>query len=476
MISEMQKIHPNILVIGDLMIDNYLWGETNRISPEAPVQIVNVERETKVLGGAGNVAHNLKTLGANVEVLSVIGGCEISEQLQHLLREVGINSNNLVVQNDRITSKKTRIISSHQQVIRYDIESAEDISIHSEKLLIDKFKSILKNFDLVILSDYGKGVLTEYITQEVINTANSNKIKVIVDPKGSDYSKYKSAHLLTPNKIEASEATGINISDEKSLINALTNLKENYELNCALITLSEEGIAIYDDKFSSYPTLAKEVFDVTGAGDTVIAALGYALAANLDISEAVIFANLAAGIVVGKIGSATTSFEEIANYELSLNLPLSEQKIVSSNQLMPILDEYKKNNKQIVFTNGCFDILHAGHVRYLENAKKLGDILIVGINSDDSVKRLKGKSRPINSLDDRSLIIASLSSVDYVVSFEEDTPLNLIKSIVPDILVKGGDYKDKDVIGSNIAKKLVIIDFIEGKSTSNTIMKILEND
>jgi len=243
-----------------------------------------------------------------------------------------------------------------------------------------------------------------------------------------------------------------------------------------LITLSEEGIAIYDDKFSSYPTLAKEVFDVTGAGDTVIAALGYALAANLDISEAVIFANLAAGIVVGKIGSATTSFEEIANYELSLHSPLSEQKIVSLNQLMPILDEYKKNNKQIVFTNGCFDILHVGHVKYLENAKKLGDILIVGINSDDSVKRLKGKSRPINSLDDRSLIIASLSSVDYVVSFEEDTPLNLIKSITPDILVKGGDYKGKSVIGSNIAKKLVIIDFIEGKSTSNTIMKIIEND
>jgi len=314
MLNSIQKIHPKILVIGDLMIDKYLWGDCTRVSPEAPVQIINVKRETKVLGGAGNVAHNLVTLGANVEVLSIIGGCDISNELRRLFKDINLSADYLIEQKDRVTSKKTRIVSAQQQVIRYDIESNEDINKISEKKLIDIYKSAISEFDLVILSDYGKGVITNYVAKEVIKVANSYSIKVIVDPKGYDYSKYTSAYLLTPNKKEASEATGINISDRKSLKDALIHLKDFCKLHTSLITLSEDGIAIFDEQFRSHPTVAREVFDVTGAGDTVIAALGYALAAKEDIDSAVVLANLAAGVVVGKIGSATTSFKEIINY------------------------------------------------------------------------------------------------------------------------------------------------------------------
>jgi len=476
MIDSIQKVKPKILVIGDLMIDKYLWGDCNRISPEAPVQIINVKKETKVLGGAGNVAHNLKTLDANVEVLSVIGGCEISKELKSLFADINLKTDYLIEQKDRVTSKKTRIISSHQQVIRYDIESQEDISSSSEEELLKIYQTILDEFDIVILSDYGKGVLTESITRQIIDIANLKNIKVIVDPKGSDYSKYTSAYLLTPNKKEASEATGIAIQDEGSLKLALKILKDFCNLSISLITLSEDGIAIFDNEFKSHPTFAREVFDVTGAGDTVIASLGYALAAGKDIDSAIFFANLAAGVVVGKIGSATTSFEEIIRYESSLRISDCDESIRSLEDISGVINSLKKTNKKIIFTNGCFDILHVGHVKYLEKAKKLGDILIVGINSDNSVKKLKGDKRPINNLYDRSCVLASLNSVDFVIPFEEETPIKLIEAIVPDILVKGGDYKGKQVIGEDIVKELVLIDFIEGKSTSKTILKIQEND
>ena len=290
MLNSIQNLHPKILVIGDLMIDKYLWGDCNRVSPEAPVQIINVKKETKVLGGAGNVAHNLVTLGSHVEVLSIIGGCKISNELKKLFKDINLNTSHLIEQKDRVTSKKTRIISAQQQVIRYDIETNENINKASEVKLIETFKSIINNFQLVIISDYGKGVVTNYVAQEIIKVSNSKNIKVIVDPKGYDYSKYTSAFLLTPNKKEACEATGINISDEKSLKDALIYLKNFCKLKTSLITLSEEGIALFDEKFRSHPTLAREVFDVTGAGDTVIASLGYALAAKQDIDSAVIFA------------------------------------------------------------------------------------------------------------------------------------------------------------------------------------------
>jgi D-alpha,beta-D-heptose 7-phosphate 1-kinase (EC 2.7.1.-)/D-beta-D-heptose 1-phosphate adenylyltransferase (EC 2.7.7.-) len=261
---------PKILVIGDLMIDHYLWGSCERISPEAPVQVINVDNESTVLGGSGNVINNLKALGAQVDVISVIGGCETSDELKILLNDINVNSKYLITQKDRITSKKSRIIAAQQQVVRYDRESTDEISTKSQTTILNTFKKIITNYDAVLLSDYGKGVLTADLTQSLITIANNNNKKVLIDPKGLDYSKYKGAYLLTPNKKEASEATQINIHDGATLTQAITQLKTNCDLDVSLITLSEQGVAIFDDTLRTHPTVAREVFDVTGAGDTVL--------------------------------------------------------------------------------------------------------------------------------------------------------------------------------------------------------------
>jgi len=306
---------PKILVIGDLMIDHYFWGSCERISPEAPVPVINVNSESVVLGGAGNVINNLYSLGAVVDIISVIGGCETSKELKDLLSIINVDTQYLVTQENRITSKKTRVISAQQQVIRYDRESTEEISKKSQVSILDSFKRIVNNYDVILLSDYGKGLLTFDLTQSLIKVANKNQKKILIDPKGHDYSKYKGAYLLTPNKKEACEATLVNIEDNHSLTQALKILKEKCDLTLSLITLSEEGIAIYDQELRVHPTVTREVFDVTGAGDTVLASLGFSLAHNNEIDEAIKFANLASGVVVGKIGSATASLNEIIEYE-----------------------------------------------------------------------------------------------------------------------------------------------------------------
>ena len=469
---DLQVKSPKLLVIGDLMIDHYLWGSCERISPEAPVQVVNVKSESAVLGGAGNVINNLNALGAQVDVISVIGGCEISDELKTLLSNINVNSQYLITQKDRITSKKSRIIAAQQQVVRYDRESTDEINSESQKQILDTFNSIITDYDGVLLSDYGKGVLTSGLTQSLISIANKNNKKVLVDPKGLDYSKYKGAYLLTPNKKEASEATQINIKNDESLAQAITQLKTECDLDVSLITLSEQGVAIYDDRLRTHPTVAREVFDVTGAGDTVLASLGFALACGYEIDDAVEFSNLAAGVVVGKIGSATASLNEIIEYESSLNKSSSDAHIKTLNEITVLSKDLKARDKKIIFTNGCFDILHAGHVRYLETAKSYGDVLILGLNSDRSVTALKGEGRPINTQLDRAYILAALEAVDYVVVFDDDTPYDLIKAIKPHILVKGGDYEGKQVVGQDIADELKLVQFVDGKSTTKTIEKI----
>jgi len=471
MLDKIQKIKPNILVIGDLIIDKYLWGKCERISPEAPVQIIDIQNDTSVLGGAGNVVNNLNSLGANVSIMSVVGDCKISKELKEMILDMGISTEFLITEPKRISSKKTRVISSQQQVIRFDLESKKKISENSEKKLLELFKSSLSSFQLVILSDYGKGLLTKNITQKIIQISKKKNIKVIVDPKGNDFTKYNSSYLLTPNKKEASLATGINITDKDSLDKALLKLKKDCNLDISMITLSEDGIAILDKHSRIHPTFAKEVYDVTGAGDTVIASLGYAIAIGIGIDEAVKFANLAAGVVVSKIGSATTTFEEIRDYQLDINTDNFSQKFKTIDQIMSIVGYIRKQGKKIVFTNGCFDILHSGHVNYLEQTKKLADILIVGLNSDNSVSRLKGESRPINTIHDRANILSALQVVNYVVEFDEDTPKDLIAKIRPDYLAKGSDYKNKSVAGEEYSE-LVLIDYTDNKSTSNIIDKI----
>ena len=467
---------PNILVIGDLMIDHYLWGSCDRISPEAPVQVVNVKKESSVLGGAGNVINNLVALGSVVDVISVVGNDSVANELKSLLEKIDVPTSNLVVENNRKTSKKSRLIASQQQVLRYDMESIDDINENSHKQIIQTLEKNIDKYSSIILSDYGKGVLTTNLTKEIIKIANKNNIKVLVDPKGKDYSKYKGSYTLTPNKKEAMEATNIDIKDESSLIEALKSLKTQCELEVSLITLSEQGIAIFDDELTIKPTVAREVYDVTGAGDTVIASIAFALGNNLDIKDAIYFANLAAGVVVGKIGSATTTLDEIYEYEYSLHKSNSTSHIKTFDEIKTLASKLHSQGKKIVFTNGCFDILHVGHVKYLEVAKSYGDVLILGLNADSSVRKLKGPTRPINTQDDRAYILASLESVDYVVIFEEETPYELIKLIKPHVLVKGGDYEGKEVVGQDIADELKLVQFVDGKSTTNTIKRIQENE
>ncbi len=467
---------PNILVIGDLMIDHYLWGTCDRISPEAPVQVVNVKKESSVLGGAGNVINNLFALGANVDVISVVGDDLVANELKDLFDKINVSRDGLIVEKNRKTSKKSRLIASQQQVLRYDMESIDDISSQSSDKILNKLKEDIKKYDSIILSDYGKGVLTSSLTKEIIKLANENKVKVLADPKGKDYSKYKGAYTLTPNKKEAIEATNIDIKDEESLIIALKSLQDTCELELALITLSEQGIAVFDDNLRVKPTVAREVYDVTGAGDTVIASIAFALGNNLDIDESIAFANLAAGVVVGKLGSATATLDEIYEYESSLHKSNSSSHIKTFKEIEKLAIKFHELGKKIVFTNGCFDILHAGHVKYLEEAKSYGDILILGLNADSSVRKLKGPTRPINNQDDRAYILASLESVDYVVIFEEETPYELIKLIKPHVLVKGGDYEGKDVVGQDIANELKLVQFVDGKSTTNTIKRIQDNE
>lgn len=455
-----------ILVIGDLMIDRYLWGNCERISPEAPVQIVDIKNENFRLGGCGNVIANLKALDVEVGVLSVIGDDLVGENIIDLLKNLNVCIEKIICEKNRKSGQKTRLMALHQQVIRFDKESKDEINITSQNEIISHFKKIICKYDGVLLSDYAKGVLSPNLCQNVIKIANENSKFILIDPKGKDYSKYADATLLTPNLKEASVATNIKITDEISLKQAIVKLKFDLNLDYSIITMSEKGIALYDEELCVIPAIAKEVFDVTGAGDTVLAALGYALANHLDIKSAISLANTAAAIVVGKVGSASASLKEINEYG---KFNTKYEKIKTIDEICEILTNC---DKKIVFTNGCFDILHAGHVKYLQKARNLGDILIVGLNSDASIKQLKGKNRPINSLKNRAIVLSALECVDFVVVFDDLTPLNIIKRIKPDILAKGADYANKEIVGSGIAKEVVLIEFEEGLSTTNLIKKI----
>ena len=460
-----------IAVIGDFMIDHYLWGKSDRISPEAPVPVVEIQKEEDRLGGAGNVVNNLLTFNEKVLPIGVLG--KNHERLINIFKEKNINTKGFFIDETRQSIIKSRILATHQQVLRYDQESKNPIKKEFEKKILDFIKSNIKSISVFLLSDYEKGTLTPTLTQEIINLANKYNKKLIIDPK-KDFSKYKNAYMIKPNKKELSVATNMKINSKEDLIKAGWKLKNELNLDYLLVTLSEEGMALFGDEFIQIPTIAKEVYDVTGAGDTVLASLGHYLKESEDIKKAMDFANAAAAVVVGKLGSATATINEIKEYEKKQQSV--DYKIISFNEIENLINDLKKENKKIVFTNGCFDILHIGHVKYLQKAKTLGDILIVGVNSNKSVSRLKGPNRPINDEYDRAYLLASLGAIDYVVIFEEDTPYELIKKLKPDILVKGKDYEGKTVVGSDIAKEVKLIDFINGKSTTNIIKRIKDKN
>lgn len=461
---------PVVLVVGDLMLDHYIMGETTRISPEAPVPVVLVKEEFYTLGGALNVVNNLVSLGAKVWAAGVIGNDKAGQFILHKLTELQVNAESIVMEETRVTTEKSRIMASHQQILRYDKEVIQTPTAVSVETIINNVKKNIHQLDIIILSDYNKGILTDLLCRELILLAKQHNIKLLVDPKGSSYQKYKGAYLITPNKKETTEITGIELNTEADLIAAGKKLKYEAELTKVLMTLGNKGMALYDEELHVYPTVAREVYDVTGAGDTVLAALAFGLGTDMNMDEACRYANAAAAVVVGKVGCATASPSEIADF---LHTNTTDQvKLVDRSSIHTLIDNLRSENKKIVFTNGCFDILHAGHVTYLQKAKQLGDVLILGLNSDDSVKKLKGEGRPINNQTDRTKVLEALSCVDYLIIFNEDTPYDLIGSIQPDILVKGADYKGKEVVGSDIAKQVVLIDFVEGKSTTSILDKL----
>lgn len=468
------------LVIGDLMLDEYLWGKTDRISPEAPVQVVDVIREDLRLGGAGNVVNNLVSLGCAVSVCSVIGADDNGAQLREVFSGMGVNVEALFEDPDRRTGKKTRVMAAHQQIVRIDRESKDLLNPSFEAMLIDYIQKNGCNFNVLVVSDYLKGVLTPRVLESIVALGRDAKIPVVVDPKGSDYSKYRGATILTPNKKEAEQASGVAIIDESTLNQAAARLLEGLDLSALLITRSEAGMSLFRINLDPLhiPTVAREVYDVTGAGDTVLAVLSLGLAAGLSLDDSARLANCAAGIVVGKLGTSTLKPVEILD-ELGREHRDSDNKIKNLDVLAEIIAVEKSRGKKIVFTNGCFDLLHVGHVKYLQKARSFGDILVLGLNSDASIRRLKGEKRPLIAEDERAHILAALDCIDYVAVFDEDTPLHLIESLKPSILVKGGDYTLDGVVGREAVEadggRVELVQFVDGKSTTNIIGRILQS-
>ncbi len=463
---------PRLLVVGDLMLDHYLWGACHRINPEAPVPVIDVAREDVRLGGAGNVANNLKALGAQVEIASVLGDDVSGREVLALLSQSGVAADAVVVEAHRQTSRKSRVIATQQQVVRFDQETRTPISANSQTTLVAIVAQRLAGYDAILLSDYDKGVLTPRLTQQIIALATDKKIPLLVDPKGRDFAKYRGATIITPNRKEAEQFAGIEILDEDSLRRVGATLQQTLGIQYALITLSQEGMALFDREMTRIPAMAREVFDVTGAGDTVLATLGFGLAAGLDMSDAAHLANTAAAIVVGKVGSATATLSEIAQFGDGLAPADSRQAVKSWDDIKETLLHLRSQGKTIVFTNGCYDLLHRGHVEHLRASRACGDVLIVGLNSDDSVRRLKGPERPVVKEQDRAHLLSALRFVDYVVIFNEDTPYDLIKLIRPDILTKSGDYTGKEVVGADLVKEVRLSPFIEGHSTTGTLQRM----
>jgi D-beta-D-heptose 7-phosphate kinase/D-beta-D-heptose 1-phosphate adenosyltransferase len=456
-----------VLVVGDLMLDRYWHGDTSRISPEAPVPVVLVGDAEQRPGGAGNVALNLAALGAQATLIGLTGRDEAADVLERLLESTGV-----ACSFERLegfpTITKLRVVSRHQQLIRLDFEDGFPAG-EAEKL-IARFERQVQDTDVVVLSDYGKGTLRH--VGRLIAIARAAGKPVLIDPKGKDFGKYAGATLITPNMSEFEAVAGI-CTEDAELEARAEELRRRHDLDALLVTRSEKGMSLFrpDHAPVHLPTHAREVFDVTGAGDTVISTLAAALAAGEDLHTATALSNVAAGVVVGKLGTATVSVTELR--QALRQQQLIARGVVDEDRLVALVQEARANGERVVMTNGCFDILHAGHVTYLAQAAEMGDRLIVAVNDDASVSRLKGPERPINPVDQRMTVLAALQSVDWVVPFSEDTPERLICKILPDILIKGGDYKPEQIAGGKCVTdhggEIVILGFVEGCSTSRIV-------
>ena len=464
-----------VLICGDVMLDRYWHGDTSRISPEAPVPIVRIQDVTTCPGGAANVALNIVAIGAEASLIGVVGRDSEAEDLEAKLLQAGVEPILLRAEQQR-TITKLRVMSQNQQLIRLDFEQSGLQDLESESLLLS-FEQHLAHAQIVILSDYAKGTLAR--SADLIALARRRGLAVLVDPKLSDFNHYRGASLVTPNLKEFEIVVG-HCASEAQIVERARNLLKSHDLGALLITRGKEGMSLVqaDGEVLHIPSLAREVYDVTGAGDTVIGVLAASMAAGSSLVDAVSIANLAAGLVVAKSGTATVSQSELqraVRHEYS-----HRGGVLKEAELLSMVADAKACGETVVMTNGCFDILHAGHVQYLQQAKNLGNRLIVAVNSDDSVRRLKGPERPMNSVSDRMQILAALEAVDAVIEFSEDTPARLIQAVLPDVLVKGGDYLPSQIAGAeavvNNGGEVVILDFKEGCSTTGLIQKIREVD
>ncbi|MCH8312619.1 MAG: D-glycero-beta-D-manno-heptose-7-phosphate kinase [Nitrospinae bacterium] len=474
------KQRPKVLVIGDLILDEYLWGGMTRISPEAPVPILEAKSENLSMGGAANVANNLAALGCDVYLIGAIGQDEKGDRLLELIRGKGIHTEGIFRFVHRPTTSKMRIIAHNQQILRIDKEDNRPITEETEKKIIQFTNQILPEMDGVICSDYRKGVLTEKVVKNLMHRAQNSKKIVIVDPKSADFSLYKGATVLTPNQNEVERSVPIKVNSAEDLERAAEYLLTLTRGEALLVTRGKDGMTLYQNKEKpvNIATVAKEVYDVTGAGDTVVSVFGMALFAGFNFRDAAWLSNMAGSIVVGKVGTAVVTLNEINEF-LEEEMLRTSHTILELEELKKLVSLAKSTGKTVVFTNGCFDLIHGGHIEFLQKAKSLGHILVIGLNSDASVRAIKGDGRPIKTQEERANILSALRYVDYITIFDESTPEHLIGEIRPDILVKGDDYKIDEVVGREIVEgygaRVELIPIVKGLSTTNTVEQILEN-
>jgi D-beta-D-heptose 7-phosphate kinase/D-beta-D-heptose 1-phosphate adenosyltransferase len=469
-----------VLCAGDVMLDRYIYGAVERVSPEAPIPVLRIERETTMLGGAGNVIRNILALGSRARLVAAVGDDAAGLEVRRLLSAGHGASFALVTDETRQTSIKTRFLAGNQQILRADQESVVPLAAPCRRALMEAFHTMLRDAEVVVLSDYGKGVLSDGIAAQLIAAARRAGKPILVDPKGRDYSRYAGASVVTPNRIELAEASGATVRTPDEAIAAARQLLDAHGFEAVIATLGKKGmvVATAEGEVRHLSAEARDVFDVSGAGDTVVAALAAALGARAELGRAAALANVAARIVVGKVGTAVAYKSEVVDALRHQDLSEAEAKVTT---LGPALDRvalWRRRGFRIGFTNGCFDLLHPGHVSLLAYARKSCDRLIVAINSDDSVRRLKGAARPIQTETARATVLASLASVDLVVIFSEDTPLKMIEAFRPDVLVKGADYRLEQVVGAEYVQSyggVVRLARIEpGFSTTATIARLAE--
>ena len=472
------KNNGKVLCVGDLILDHYVHGNIDRISPEAPIPVLKADdRNYNILGGCGNVARNICSANSKCHLISIVGNDNDGLKIREIIKEIKNLTFNLIIDKNRCTTKKTRYVCENQQILRVDNEIESPISKVLETKIIKLLKNKINDYDVIVLSDYNKGVLTDTLIKKIIKIAQHFKKILIVDPKKKDFSVYAGATFITPNFKELkSSINTFNINsknnDDNLVIKLSKQIINKFKFKAVITTRSSDGISVVTDvgSFFHLPSEAKEVFDVSGAGDTVLAYLSTSISKGKSLESSVKISNIAAGLAVGKFGTSVVSIGEVDNIKQIKNI-----KVVTNQNLSKALKDYD-SNKIIGFTNGCFDLLHTGHISYLKSAKQKCDILILGLNSDESIRKLKGKNRPIVELKDRVEILSSFPFIDKIVIFDEVTPIKLIKRIKPNIIFKGKDYKKQDVVGFRESKKwqgrVILIDFIKNKSTTNLIERI----